>query len=1473
MPSRVSTPDPVKHNLNDHGINNGHTNGHTNGQANHNHASSTGIAQKDYEFFTNAAHDSGILNGHGQSAETNPKIHKSKGACDKATGAYPRISLPVELIRPSYDVVTIGSGYGGAVAASRMARGGKSVCLLERGKERWPGEFPTDDIPAFKELHMTNAATDGISGRLARFVRREGGDPTGLYHLIVGDGQNAFVGNGLGGTSLLNANVFLEADHKVLDLPIWPDSLRGHENWTRYYERARSILEPKPYPEEFPKLAKLETLEKQAKLAGMSERFYRVPQTTRFEDGENSTGVYMRASTLTGQDTTGLNDGSKSTTLVNYLSDAWNWGAEMFCECEVRYVTKAPNRPGYMVHFAWHGGKRANFTDIFYEDLMWVHAKELVFFGAGSIGTTEILLRSKNMGLDMSPNVGHGMSGNGDILAFGYNTNEYVNSIGRPDPPADRPVGPCITGVIDCRDQDNPLDGYVIEEGVVPAALAPFYDFMLANLPGSVFPNHLSIKEKISHVAAAASSIVLGPYNRRSSTEKTQCYLIMSHDSSQATMDLKNDRPLLNFSGVGKSQRVTKLSKELQKITNEIGGSYVDSPFYAAFGEKEITVHAIGGARISNDGTGAHGGVNDRGQLFKGRGTEVHQGLVVCDGTIVPAALGVNPFATITALAERSVEMVAHQHGITINFASKNGSLNLFGQPAHVPKSLRDTDSTKDVMRVRKMIQSAKDDGTAGISFTEMMDGWIHIGKSAKDLSFERATSTAKSRGEYARFFLSARSWNTHNLVHDKEHMATLTGTFTCPKLGGTCVVQGGKFQLFNDDPRSPDTLNLTYNFRIACPNGSKVHFNGYKVVNSDVVLNPVNLWKATTTLYCTICELNERGEPDENKVRGKGMIHIRPSAFLQECTTMQVSGSTLYAQLASTANFLGYFTMKAAGAFLTPFVPMQWPSITFNSYQNLTHWNEEYTVVASDGVKTKMYMWSPTDLEGKEWDAASAPIILFAPGAAVDQQIFALPTIEVNAVNYFRKKGYRVYCQIHRVGKTAIAQQDWTSYDARRDIKAALKLIREEHSMDNHDSSFTDSPRTLYVVAHCAGSLALASGLLDGTIPRDWISGVTASQVFMNPMSPRVNYVKSKLSVPLNLVYRAFQGKWYDCTSTPQDGYIQQAINQALRFYPVGSRDEICNSVVCHRSSLVFGRLWSHRNLNEATHSQLENFVGGTSMKSLHHLMYMGTHNFVTDSHDVSLVTPQNIARLKGLPIFLFSGSENAVYAPENTDLSFTTLSEANGGLCYERQVFEGRGHLDSWMSPTAHKDVYPRVLNHVENVRKGRYEDMRAAVCGLELPQLERLDRNGISKVADIVPFYQKEGLAQSFYAPSARFTVEETLTPDTAVWVVDATDSDHGKASSDGLSSLLTTGPLRPKEKLLVVINKTDLVAVQVLGAIVDAFSSVDFGTTKAHFIAISALAGDNILDPPAKSSWDDGHHGESPLVTTKTLMQVL
>jgi choline dehydrogenase-like flavoprotein len=172
------------------------------------------------------------------------------------------------------------------------------------------------------------------------------------------------------------------------------------------------------YPSSHPNLLKAEFLRNQARLMGKEQNFYRVKQTTRFHDGPNSTGVHMRASQLTGMDATGLNDGSKSSTLVNYLSDAWNWGAEMFCECEVRHVVKAPGRKGYIVYFVWHSENRSRFKS-FRDDLMWVHAEKLVVFGAGSLGTTEILLRSKQMGLSMSETLGTEMSGNGDMLGFG----------------------------------------------------------------------------------------------------------------------------------------------------------------------------------------------------------------------------------------------------------------------------------------------------------------------------------------------------------------------------------------------------------------------------------------------------------------------------------------------------------------------------------------------------------------------------------------------------------------------------------------------------------------------------------------------------------------------------------------------------------------------------------------------------------------------------------------------------------------------------------------------------------------------------------------------------------------------------------------------------------------------------------------------------------------------------------------------
>lgn len=86
-----------------------------------------------------------------------------------------------------------------------MARTGQSVCVLERGKEKWPGEYPSGMGDAAGELHVSgNFAPGWTKGHLV-----EGGDPTGMYHLIFGKGQNCVVGNG-GLYFLSSSDVFVD---------------------------------------------------------------------------------------------------------------------------------------------------------------------------------------------------------------------------------------------------------------------------------------------------------------------------------------------------------------------------------------------------------------------------------------------------------------------------------------------------------------------------------------------------------------------------------------------------------------------------------------------------------------------------------------------------------------------------------------------------------------------------------------------------------------------------------------------------------------------------------------------------------------------------------------------------------------------------------------------------------------------------------------------------------------------------------------------------------------------------------------------------------------------------------------------------------------------------------------------------------------------------------------------------------------
>jgi hypothetical protein len=140
--------------------------------------------------------------------------------------------------------------------------------------------------------------------------------------------------------------------------------------------------------------------------------------------------------------------------------------------------------------------------------------------------------------------------------------------------------------------------------------------------------------------------------------------------------------------------------------------------------------------------------------------------------------------------------------------------------------------------------------------------------------------------------------------------------------------------------------------------------------------------------------------------------------------------------------------------------------------------------------------------------------------------------------------------------------------------------------------------------------------------------------------------------------------------------------------------------------SMLTFRRLWHHENLNEATHHALHCFFSGVNMTLLHAITQQGIRGHVaTNFPEVEdLVTPERLQRLKGIPIFFFSGSENKAWSPESTDLSYGLLRHTFGKDDYERCVVEGYGHLDCWMSTRAHIDVYPLVRERVDLICRGK-------------------------------------------------------------------------------------------------------------------------------------------------------------------------
>lgn len=254
--------------------------------------------------------------------------------------------------------------------------------------------------------------------------------------------------------------------------------------------------------------------------------------------------------------------------------------------------------------------------------------------GAGAVGTTELLLRSRSQGLHLSPLVGQRLSGNGDLLAFAYNCDQKIQAVGGESYSYSNSYmercGPTITACIDMRGPEEAhtaRDGFIIQEGAIPGALGSVIQAMIeTRIP--VTRLYTSFDDAIARLKSWA----LGPYIAGGSMNRTAVYLIMSHDENEGTIEMSDGKLTLQWSGSGDQSRSDCIRNLLIRATAAVKGTFVTAPV--------ITVHPLGGACMSSDNTGLGGVVNHMGQLFSGSDTVVHEGIVCVDASIIPTSLG-----------------------------------------------------------------------------------------------------------------------------------------------------------------------------------------------------------------------------------------------------------------------------------------------------------------------------------------------------------------------------------------------------------------------------------------------------------------------------------------------------------------------------------------------------------------------------------------------------------------------------------------------------------------------------------------------------------------------------------------------------------------------------------------------------------------------------------------------------------------
>ncbi|MDG0816511.1 GMC family oxidoreductase N-terminal domain-containing protein [Bdellovibrio svalbardensis] len=528
-------------------------------------------------------------------------------------------------LKSSYEVLIIGSGYGGAVMGARLSRN-REVAILERGREWTPGEYP-ETLQEMKEHIYCES------------------HPLGLFAYHTHREIDVLSGSGLGGTSLINAGVVIPPDRDLFQKTGWPEEISreaSRGDFEKYYQKVGKMLNAQAYNPRTMNIAKAENLRQSAE--ALKSRFSWAKIAVNLHGPHvNPAGDKQPRCHMCGNCVTGCNTGAKNTLNMNYLPLAKRNGAKIFTQMAVSHVERLSNG-NYLVRGTYisESGKKE----------FRIEARNVIV-SAGTMGSTQILLRSQKLGnLKFSSQLGKHFSGNGDLLGVGFNGVTPTNMVGNSSAKIYRPemlAGPTILGIADYRASKNIFERFLIEEGDIPGALVNLLRRLTSLIPFQKTP---------TKIYRAWLDFIDSKDIEKGALNYSMIYFGMGHDKANGKIVLDSqNRAVVSWPGVMADPIFSRVTQKIKQHVAWNGSTYVKNPRSTLLmGDNLITVHPLGGCAMGSSVDS--GVVNHLGQVY-GIGGALQEGLFVMDGSVIPTAIGVNPLLTISTLAERSAERIS----------------------------------------------------------------------------------------------------------------------------------------------------------------------------------------------------------------------------------------------------------------------------------------------------------------------------------------------------------------------------------------------------------------------------------------------------------------------------------------------------------------------------------------------------------------------------------------------------------------------------------------------------------------------------------------------------------------------------------------------------------------------------------------------------------------------------------------------